>query len=397
MTQVPTGPVRIVAVVGARPNFMKVAPVLSAMADPSRFTTLLVHTGQHYDAALSDTFFEELGMIAPNVHLGVGSASHAVQTARILEGFAPVVESNHPDLVLVAGDVNSTVACALAAVKLGVPVAHIEAGLRSGDRTMPEEVNRVLTDAISDLLFITSPEARTNLEREGADPATIHFVGNSMIDTLRRFEEKARDRPIVRDQGLTRGDYALVTLHRPSNVDASGDINRVIELLAMLAQRMPVAFPIHPRTHANLAAAGRLAQLQSIPELRILPPLGYLDFLALMMHAGVVVTDSGGVQEETTALGVDCLTLRPNTERPVTVTEGTNLLVNDDPKALLRAFDQTRERSRSARIPEKWDGHAGERIAAVIRDWFERGAPSRVRPGASGGTPEGSGPSIRAK
>ena len=381
MNRVPTGPVRIVAVVGARPNFMKVAPVLRAMADRSRFDPILVHTGQHYDAALSDTFFEELGMPSPDVHLGVGSASHAAQTARILEGFAPVLEANRPDLVLVAGDVNSTLACALAAVKLSVPVAHIEAGLRSGDRTMPEEINRVLTDSISDLLFTTSAEARSNLEREGADASTIHFVGNSMIDTLRRFEDKARDRPIVRERGLTAGRYALVTLHRPSNVDSGRDMERVLQLLTLLVERMPVAFPIHPRTRANLEAAGKLVALEAIPELRLLPPLGYLDFLALMMHASVVVTDSGGVQEETTALGVDCLTLRPNTERPVTVTEGTNLLVNDDPRALLRALDDSRTRPRHARLPEKWDGQAGARIAAVIRDWFERGAPSRVRAG----------------
>lgn len=382
MKQGPTGPVRVVAVVGARPNFMKVAPVLRAMEDRSRFGPILVHTGQHYDTALSDTFFEELGMPAPDVHLGVGSASHAVQTARILERFEPVVEAHRPDLVLVAGDVNSTVACALAAVKLGTPVAHIEAGLRSGDRTMPEEINRVLTDAISDLLFTTSPEARANLEREGADPGTIHFVGNSMIDTLRRFEEKARDRPIVRARGLTAGGYALVTLHRPSNVDSEEGRRRVLDLLRLLAERIPVAFPIHPRTRANLEAAGELAALDAIPGLHLLPPLGYLDFLALMMHASVVVTDSGGVQEETTALGVDCLTLRPNTERPVTVTEGTNLLVSDDPRALLRALDDSRARPRQARLPEKWDGHTGARIAAVVRDWFERGARSRVRPGS---------------
>ncbi|MCA9728750.1 MAG: UDP-N-acetyl glucosamine 2-epimerase, partial [Candidatus Eisenbacteria bacterium] len=226
---------------------MKVAPVLRAMADPGRYAPILVHTGQHYDAALSDAFFQELDIPAPDVHLGVGSGSHARQTARVLEGFEPVVESHRPDLVLVAGDVNSTVACALASVKLGVPVGHIEAGLRSEDRTMPEEINRVLTDAISDLLFITSLDARTNLVREGVDPATIHFVGNSMIDTLRRFEDKARDRETLREHDLSPRGYALVTLHRPSNVDAAEDLGRVLFLLHELADRMPVAFPMHPR------------------------------------------------------------------------------------------------------------------------------------------------------
>lgn len=375
-----SAPRRILAVVGARPNFMKVAPILRAASQATNLAFRLVHTGQHYDEALSEQFFRELGMPAPDLHLHVGSASHAVQTARILERFEDVLVAEGPDLVLVAGDVNSTVACALAAVKLGVPVAHVEAGLRSGDRTMPEEINRVVTDAVSDLLFTTSRDADEHLLREGVAPDSIHFVGNTMIDTLRRFEAEARRREACRNWGVVPGAYLLATLHRPSNVDDPAGLDRVLDLLAAASDRLPVLLPLHPRTERRLAEHGRAARLAACTGIRVLPPLGYLDFLSLTATARIVLTDSGGVQEETTALAVPCLTLRPNTERPVTVTAGTNLLVSEkveDQLAALRDFLAGR-RTVAARLPEFWDGAAGVRIVAILASWADSGAPSRV-------------------
>jgi UDP-N-acetylglucosamine 2-epimerase (non-hydrolysing) len=392
-------PFRIVGVVGARPNFMKMAPVLRELRASDRFRASLVHTGQHYDPSLSGDFIRDLDLQPPDVHLEVGSATHAVQTARILERFEPVVRDLEPDLVLVAGDVNSTIACALAAVKLGVPTGHVEAGLRSGDRTMPEEINRVLTDAVSDLLFTTSRDADENLRREGRDPASIHFVGNPMIDTLRRFEAAARDASIPSRHGLSPGGYVLATLHRPSNVDRPEDLDRVIRLLSGVSRRLPALLPLHPRTRARLESTVRLAEVERLPGVRLLPPLRYLEFLGLMIGARAVLTDSGGVQEETTALGVPCLTLRPNTERPVTVTEGTNLIVSEDPDEHLAMLDRLLEGRQpvEGRIPERWDGQAAGRIVGVLDDWFRRGAPSSVRGGRTEASPPRKRPGKRPR
>jgi len=376
-----SGVCRILAIVGARPNFMKMAPILRAAEESSALAFRLVHTGQHYDAALSDQFFHELGMSAPDIHLQVGSASHAVQTARILERFETVVIAESPDLVLVAGDVNSTVGCSLAAVKLGVPVAHVEAGLRSGDRTMPEEINRILTDAVADLLFTTSRDANDHLAREGVPAEIVHFVGNTMIDTLRRFEQTARARAACRTFGAEPGTYLLVTLHRPSNVDDPEGLDRVLDLLAAAGQRLPVLLPLHPRTERRLAEHGRATRLKETPGITVLPPLGYLDFLSLSATARIVLTDSGGVQEETTALGVPCLTLRPNTERPVTLTSGTNLLVSSRPEEQIAALDAflAGRLAPSGAVPELWDGLAGPRIVRALESWVRNGAPARVR------------------
>ena len=372
---------RILGVVGARPNYMKMAPIWRALTKAG-MTTHWVHTGQHYDAALSEQFFHDLEIPEPDTHLGVGSGSHAEQTARVLERVAPVIESFAPDLVLVGGDVNSTLACTLAAVKLGVPVGHVEAGLRSGDRTMPEEINRVLTDAVSDLLFTTSREAGDHLIAEGRPRDSIHFVGNSMIDTLRRFEPAAAALSTLDDLGVQPGTYLLGTLHRPSNVDEPEDLERILHLLEETSGRLRVLLPLHPRTRTRLESFGLWRRLEGLHAVDALPPLGYLEFLALMRSARVVLTDSGGVQEETTALGVPCLTLRPNTERPVTVTDGTNLLVSVETPRILQALDDllAGRLAAGARIPELWDGRAGLRIAERIQAWFEWGKPSTVRP-----------------
>jgi UDP-N-acetylglucosamine 2-epimerase (non-hydrolysing) len=362
-------PRHVLAVVGARPNFMKVSPVLKALAPHTdAIRTCLVHTGQHYDERMSDVFLRQLQLGAPAHFLGVGSGSHAQQTARVLERLEPILHRERPDLVLVAGDVNSTLATTLAAVQAGIPVAHLEAGLRSFDRTMPEEVNRVVTDAISSLLLIPSRDARANLLREGAEDAAIHFVGNTMIDTL----FAARDRPDVRDAparlGLEERRYLLVTLHRPALVDGPL-LAEAIEHLGTVARALPVVFPVHPRTAAALDERGL-----EIPDgVRLLPPLDYLDFLGLMRAAAGVLTDSGGVQEETTVLGVPCFTLRANTERPVTIEQGTNTLLGLEPAGILGIPDRIAAADRSPRLPEHWDGRAAERVVEAIRTFLDCG------------------------
>ena len=364
------GPVRILNVVGARPNFMKIAPLMRAFGVPdSGIEARLLHTGQHYDAAMKASFFDQLGIPEPDVDLGVGSASHARQTAAIMERFEPELDAWRPDAVLVVGDVNSTIACALVAVKKGIPVVHVEAGLRSYDRTMPEEINRVLTDQISDLLFTTERDALANLEREGIDPARVHFVGNVMIDTLHANLDQARDpAETLARHGLSAAiledaaGFGLLTLHRPANVDDPQVLARLMETLAELAGQVPLIFPVHPRTRERIAAAGLDGLLEG-RGIHPLPPLGYLELLGLMRAARLVLTDSGGLQEETTALGVPCVTLRENTERPVTVTEGTNKVVGSDPQAIRAAVDEILAgRGKGGRIPELWDGHAAERI-----------------------------------
>jgi UDP-N-acetylglucosamine 2-epimerase (non-hydrolysing) len=366
---------RLLLVAGARPNFMKVAPLLRALRRrPERFEPLLVHTGQHYDEAMSDVFFDELGIPPPDRHLGVGSGSHAVQTARIMEMFEPVVAETKPDRVVVVGDVNSTAACALVASKMSppIPVAHVEAGLRSFDREMPEEINRLVTDALSDLLFTTSPDADANLRSEGVPRRRIHRVGNLMIDTLKAFAARS-DGSSVLERLRLRPPYALLTLHRPSNVDDEGTLGRILAALREIGRKLPVLFPAHPRTAERLRRLAPARGGADDSALRIVEPLGYLDFLHLQKHAALVLTDSGGVQEETTILGVPCLTLRENTERPITLTRGTNRLVGTDTGRIVREARRAlgARRRRPPAIP-LWDGRAADRIAAVLAKTVRR-------------------------
>jgi UDP-N-acetylglucosamine 2-epimerase (non-hydrolysing) len=353
---------KVINVVGARPNFMKVAPIVEAMKRREReFTPLVVHTGQHYDANMSDSFFRDLELPKPDVYLGVGSASHAAQTAAVMERFEPVVIEQKPDWVIVVGDVNSTLACALVCAKLGVRVAHVEAGLRSRDRTMPEEINRVLTDQLSDLLFTPSTDANENLRAEGIPSERIRFVGNIMIDSLMKHLPRAQESTIRQDLQLN--EYAVLTLHRPSNVDDRGTLKRILEAIEKIGNRMPVVFPVHPRTEkmiTDLSEAERLAFATN--GLLLIQPLGYLDFLSLYSGARLVLTDSGGIQEETTALGVRCFTLRSTTERPETL-EGTNRLLKLDQ---VRAIPELLAEPIKGLIPEGWDGNAGERAAKAI-------------------------------
>lgn len=348
-------------VVGARPNFMKAAPVIRALSATPGVTQILVHTGQHYDVNMSEVFFQQLGMPSPDVNLDVGSSTHAQQTAEVMTRLEPVVSKAYPDRVIVYGDVNSTVAAALVCSKLGIPVAHVEAGLRSFDREMPEEINRIVTDRLCDLLFITSREARAHLLKEGCSEDQIEFVGNTMIDTLVRMLPAAE--PPAAVKGLER--YALVTLHRPSNVDSPEELRRILALLDELNRSLPVVFPIHPRTRARIAKLGlKVAKGDSF---QLLDPVGYCEFLGLQRKAAVVLTDSGGIQEETTYLGVPCLTLRRNTERPITVDVGTNTLIGDDLGRVPPLVDSILAgRYKAGRVPDLWDGRAAERIAARL-------------------------------
>ncbi len=358
---------KVLSIAGARPNFMKVAPVMRALSDRG-VDASLVHTGQHYDPSMSAAFFADLGMAEPDVHLEVGSASHALQTARVMKRLEPAVEQRRPDLVVVVGDVNSTLAGALVCAKLGVPVAHVEAGLRSFDRTMPEEINRVLTDQVSDLLFTTSPEAEANLVREGVAAERIHFVGNPMIDSLERHLERARESDVIDRLGLGGKSYGLVTLHRPSNVDDPGVLSGVLGALVDVSREIPLVFPAHPRTVKMIRTFG----FSGHPSLAVIEPLGYLEFLRLMAGARLVLTDSGGIQEETTVLGVPCLTLRDNTERPITIEMGTNRLVGSDPARIRQEALASLSAARpEAARPPLWDGKAGERIADVVAAWGE--------------------------
>jgi len=355
-------------VVGARPNFMKIAPLMRAFRTRGPFQPILVHTGQHYDARMSRLFFDQLGIPRPDINLEVGSASHAVQTAEIMKRFEPVLAERDPDLVLVVGDVNSTIACALVAAKRHVPVAHVEAGLRSFDRRMPEEINRVLTDAVSDFLFVTEPSGLRNLEAEGIPEDRVHFVGNVMIDTLLASLQKARESRVLEDLGLSPRTYAVMTLHRPSNVDDRRVFEGIFGTVRRIAEDMPVVFPAHPRTRKNMERFGHLgAGGEGLGAVRVTEPLGYLDFLRLMAEARLVLTDSGGIQEETTILKVPCLTLRESTERPVTVEVGCNQVVGTDPQRILSAYRKvTGAEAFTCETPEKWDGHAAERIADVL-------------------------------
>ncbi len=351
--------VRALCVAGARPNFMKVKPVVDAL-ERSAAQVQLVHTGQHYDAGMSQVFFEDLGMRAPDYHLGVGSGTHAEQTAAVMVAFEPLVEQLQPEVVVVVGDVNSTLAAAVVAAKANIPLAHVEAGLRSGDWSMPEEINRVVTDRVSTYLFAPSEDAKDNLLAEGLPPERIHLVGNVMIDTMLANLDRARRRPVLAEAGLIPGAYGVVTLHRPANVDDPVVLKALLSALGAIARECPLVFPAHPRT------AEQLARLDPLPELRVVDPLGYLDFLALQASARLVLTDSGGVQEETTVLGVPCLTLRDTTERPLTVTQGTNTVVGRDPERIVAEARRVLTQGVTPRRPALWDGRAAERIAEVL-------------------------------
>ena len=376
----PSGLGPVACVVGARPNFMKMAPILKAFAaSPLCIPTLLIHTGQHYDRNMSDRIFHDLGLPNPDINLEVGSGTHTVQTAEVMRRFEPVVDEHKPACVLVVGDVNSTLACTLVAVKKGVPVAHVEAGLRSNDRGMPEEINRVLTDQVADLLYTTERSAHHNLAREGISADRVKFTGNVMIDSLLSHRGRA---PTPRETlGAAGADlavlddaagYAVVTLHRPSNVDRAETLGPLLSVLREISERLPLVFAMHPRTRANIERFGLGATLAS-PRIALLEPQGYLQMLGLMAGATAVLTDSGGLQEETTALGVPCLTLRENTERPITVEQGTNTLVGRDRASILGAVTEILAGGgKRGRIPDLWDGHAAERIAADLGGWLVR-------------------------
>jgi UDP-N-acetylglucosamine 2-epimerase (non-hydrolysing) len=350
---------KIICVAGARPNYMKVKPVIAALAERGA-EVILVHTGQHYDPAMNDIFFDDLGIRPPDHFLGVGSGSHATQTARVMTAFEPLVERLRPDVVIVVGDVNSTMACGLVAAKSAALLAHVEAGLRSSDWSMPEEINRVVTDRVSDYLFAPSADAVTNLRNEGYQDDQIYLVGNVMVDTLLANLHRALRSDVLARLGLSPGEYGLVTLHRPANVDDSAMLAGLLSALDQVGLMCPLVLPAHPRAVAQLQAAGMSGRI------RVIPPAGYLDFVALEASARLVLTDSGGVQEETTVLGVPCLTLRDNTERPITITEGTNRLVGRDPARIVTAAREALEAPPPPRAPTLWDGRASERIAAVL-------------------------------
>ncbi len=356
---------KILAVVGARPNFVKIAPIMAELAEYRYVATTLVHTGQHYDSQMSDSFFANLEIPRPDVNLKVQATGAITQMAEIMTRLEPLLGSVRPDVVVVVGDVTSTVAAALASVKCGLPVAHVEAGLRSFDRSMPEEVNRVLTDSIADLLFTTEPAGEQNLAREGVAAERVHFVGNVMIDTLFRYRERARQSDVLDRLGLRRGGYAVLTLHRPSNVDDEGTLGLLLSAIGRIQTEIPIVFPVHPRTRRRLEAMS--AVLPSMPGLVLADPLPYLDFLQLMAESRCLLTDSGGIQEETTALQIPCLTLRHNTERPVTVTKGTNRIVGTEPDAIYRSWQDVVEgRWPKGELPDLWDGKAASRIVRVL-------------------------------
>ena len=361
-----TGPV--ILVVGARPNFMKIAPIHAELARRG-IAQILLHTGQHYDENMSKVFFDDLGMPEPDIYLGIGSGSHATQTAKVMVEFEKVCNEHKPSMVVVVGDVNSTVACSMVCAKEWIPCAHVEAGLRSFDREMPEEINRLITDAIADLLLTPSPDGDENLRKEGVAEERIKRVGNIMIDSLFNNLERSKSSTIHNDLGLEKGNYGVLTLHRPSNVDEKDAFMRILSALEEIGKRIPLVFPLHPRTRIRAEEFGLTERLESIPNIVLTGPAGYLDFVALMADSKLVLTDSGGLQEETTALGIPCLTLRENTERPITVTEGTNTIVGNSTDIILDAANDILDNGgKAGRIPDLWDGHTAERIADIIED-----------------------------
>ena len=358
---------KIINVVGARPNFMKIAPIVKACKSSGVIESFLVHTGQHYDEKMSDLFFHQLDIPEPDINLEVGSASHAVQTAEIMKAFEPIILRHKPDAVLVVGDVNSTIACGLVAVKLSIKLIHVEAGLRSFDRSMPEEINRILTDSISDILFCTEQSGIDNLINEGISREKVFLVGNVMIDTLLKNKNKAEESNILNQFNLNGGGFAVLTLHRPANVDDPVVFGRILDALEVIQNDMPILFPVHPRTRQNLLSLHLDHRIKDMPNLQLVEPLGYLDFLKLMASARVVLTDSGGIQEETTILKVPCLTLRENTERPITAEIGPNQIVGTNPDVIIKAYRQVTDgKWRESQIPPLWDGNAAERIVGLL-------------------------------
>lgn len=368
---------KVIQVVGARPNFMKVAPLHRAIQNLPGWTSKIVHTGQHFDAKMSDVFFTQLELPKPDFFLGIGGGSQSEVTAKIILAFEPILIEEKPDLVIVVGDVTSTLACTLVAIKLGIPLAHVEAGLRSGDRNMPEEINRILTDSVANYLFVTEQSGIDHLKREGVSDDKVFFTGNVMIDSLVRYQEKAKSSTILKDLGLTSIDqrptsYIVMTMHRPANVDAEQGLTSILRLIELSTTQTKVVFPIHPRTRAHMEKFGLLNAIESNPNLILTEPLGYLEFIQLMSHAQAILTDSGGIQEETTYLGVPCLTFRDSTERPITVTMGTNQLLADlDPDKTYEALTHIlKGETKKGEIPPLWDGKAAERIAAKIQELF---------------------------
>lgn len=360
---------KVVSVVGARPNFMKITPIIEEMKNHKCIKNILVHTGQHYDRKMSRLFFDELGIPKPNINLEVGSDTHARQTANIMVGFEKVLQSHKPDLVLVVGDVNSTAACSITAAKMNIPVAHVEAGLRSFDRTMPEEINRIITDSVSDILFTTCKDANRNLRKEGIPGEKIFFVGNVMIDALLRNIRKAKDSKIMKKMGLKKKDFALVTLHRPVNVDGEKNLRNTMSAFFELSKKIKIVFPVHPRAMKRLEEFGLLDNVRKNESLILAEPLGYLDFLSLMLNSRLVLTDSGGIQEETTFLGIPCLTLRKNTERPITISQGTNILVGTRTSRIIQEANGIIDgRGKKGKKIPLWDGKAAKRIVEVLRN-----------------------------
>ena len=379
---------KVIQVVGARPNFMKVAPLHRAIQQLSGWTSKIVHTGQHFDAKMSDVFFTQLELPKPDYFLGIGGGSHTEVTAHIMLAFEKIVADEKPDLIIVVGDVTSTLACTLVAIKMGIPVAHVEAGLRSFDRTMPEELNRLLTDSVANYLFVTEESGLNHLKNEGVPDEKVFFSGNVMIDSLVRYQEKAKNSTILTDLGLQPSDsgqsssefglipsnYIVMTMHRPANVDTEKGLLSILELMELSAQKTKIVFPIHPRTRAHMDKFGLTKRMEAVPNLILTEPLGYLEIIQLMSHAKAILTDSGGIQEETTYLGIPCLTFRDSTERPVTVTLGTNQLLADlDPQKTYQALEKILAGEvKKGSIPPLWDGHAAERIANTLHGIFEK-------------------------
>ena len=358
---------RVLNIAGARPNFMKIAPLMAEMHRHAEIEPMLIHTGQHYDKKMSKLFFDELGIPKPDIDLGIGSGRHGEQTGKIMIEFEKAVLELRPDLVVVVGDVNSTIACSLVAVKLGIPVAHVEAGLRSFDRDMPEEINRILTDRISALLFVTEKTGVENLKKEGIPEDKVHFVGNVMIDTLLTHLERAKGSKVLSELQVESGDYAALTLHRPSNVDSPEALGNILSALQVIQEQIRIIFPVHPRTRARIREFGFAHKVESMPNLRLTEPLGYLDFLKLTSEAKFVLTDSGGIQEESTVVNVPCLTLRENTERPVTIEQGSNILVGLDRERIIEeSLEIIRGEGKRGRRPDLWDGKAAVRIVDII-------------------------------
>ncbi len=361
--------IKIINVVGARPNFMKIAPIQREMAKYPNIQPVLVHTGQHYDERMSKLFFDDLQLPKPDIYLDVRSGSHAVQTAKVMMAFEEVLQKEKPDLVIVVGDVNSTAACSMVAAKMHTKIAHVEAGLRSFDRRMPEEINRLVTDVLSDFLFVTEKSGLENLKHEGIDDSKVHFVGHVMIDSLIYFEPMAAQSPILENMGLRPREYGVITLHRPSNVDNKENFLKLLNAFEVIEKQLPLIFPIHPRSQKMIDQLGLREKVEKMHNLRLTEPLGYLDFMRLLHNAKLVLTDSGGIQEETTYLGIPCITMRENTERPITVEVGTNVLVGTDTERIIAEAQKVLDgNAKKGQIPELWDGKAAERIVRILNE-----------------------------